>query len=64
MDAKFGGADLLGHEPVMDLENESIWEYLAATVGAYGYYGRNADVSANIGIVPGLTWMFFISDCG
>jgi len=39
---KFGGADLLGHEPLMDLENESIWDYLAVTVGGYSYYGRNA----------------------
>ncbi|HEY6872520.1 MAG TPA: hypothetical protein VI298_07345 [Geobacteraceae bacterium] len=39
---KFGGADLLGHEPSMDLDNESIWDYLSATIGAYSYYGRNA----------------------
>lgn len=46
---KFGGADFLGHEPVIDLDSESIWDYLSVTVGAYGYYGRNADTVQNIG---------------
>lgn len=39
---KFGGADFLGHEPVIDLDSDSVWDYLSATIGAYGYYGRNA----------------------
>lgn len=39
---KFGGADFLGHEPAIDLDSESIWDYFSATVGAYGYHGRNA----------------------
>ncbi|MCM2359266.1 MAG: OprO/OprP family phosphate-selective porin [Geobacteraceae bacterium] len=39
---KFGGADFLGHEPVIDFDSDSVWDYLSATVGAYGYYGRNA----------------------
>jgi len=40
---KFGGADFLGNEPSMDLENESIWDYLTLTLAAYGYSGRNAE---------------------
>lgn len=38
---KFGGTDFLGNEPEIDLDEESIWDYLTITVGAYGYYGRN-----------------------
>ena len=40
---KFGGTDFLGNEPTMDLESESIWDYLTLTLAAYGYVGRNAD---------------------
>ncbi|MBT0654605.1 hypothetical protein [Geomobilimonas luticola] len=38
---KIGGSDLLGNEPEMDLDNESIFDYLAVTFGGFGYVGRN-----------------------
>lgn len=38
---KFAGTDFLGNEPEVSLEEESIWDYLTITAGAYGYYGRN-----------------------
>jgi hypothetical protein len=43
---KFGGTDFLGNEPQIDLETESIWDYLSVTLAGYGYAGRNADPSA------------------
>jgi phosphate-selective porin O/P len=39
---KCGGTDFLGHEPLLDLDTESIWDYLTVTIGGYGYFGRNA----------------------
>jgi hypothetical protein len=38
---RLGGTDFLGHEPQVDLENDSVWDYLSLTLGAYGYVGRN-----------------------
>ncbi|KAB0666180.1 hypothetical protein F6V25_06825 [Oryzomonas japonica] len=39
---KFGGADYLANEPEVDLaKEESIFDFLTVTVGAYGYYGKN-----------------------
>ena len=40
---KFGGADFLGKEPEIDFESNSIWDYLALTLAAYGYAGHDAD---------------------
>jgi hypothetical protein len=40
---KFGGADFLGNEPEIDFESNSIWDYLALTLAAYGYAGHDAD---------------------
>jgi hypothetical protein len=40
---KFGGTDFLGNEPEIDLERESIWDYLSITLAGYGYAGRNFD---------------------
>ncbi|MCM0082514.1 cytochrome C [Geomonas sp. Red32] len=40
---KIGGTDYKGEEPEIDLDNESVWDYLAITLGAYGYKGRNGD---------------------
>jgi hypothetical protein len=40
---KFGGTDFLGNEPELDFDRESIWDYLALTLAAYGYSGRNSD---------------------
>lgn len=39
---KFGGSDLHGNEPEMDLDEESIFDYLSVTLGGYGYVGRNS----------------------
>jgi hypothetical protein len=38
---KIGGTDLLGHEPEVDLENDSVWDYLSVTLGGFGYAGSN-----------------------
>jgi hypothetical protein len=38
---KLGGADFLGNEPVIDLDSDSIWDYLTVTIGGFGYFGRN-----------------------
>jgi len=44
--AKFGGTDFTGKEPEVDLEKqESVFDYLALTVGAFGYSGHNAFVN-------------------
>jgi hypothetical protein len=45
---KFGGADYLGNEPEIDLDKESIWDYLSVVVGAYGYGGRNASLIGSL----------------
>jgi hypothetical protein len=45
---KLGGADFLGNEPEIDFESESVWDYLMVTVGAYGYFGRNATLTASV----------------
>ncbi|HJV34173.1 porin [Geomonas sp.] len=47
---KFGGTDYKGNEPEIDLDKESIWDYLAITWGVYGYSGRNGQFD-NLGIV-------------
>jgi hypothetical protein len=38
---KIGGTDFKGHEPEVDLESDSIWDFLTITLGAFGYVGRN-----------------------
>lgn len=38
---KIGGTDLKGEEPEVDLENDSIWDYLSLTLGGFGYAGSN-----------------------
>lgn len=45
---KFGGADFLGEEPEIDLESDSIWDYLSVTLGGYGHAGRNATLVAGV----------------
>lgn len=37
---KIGGTDLLGKEPEVDFEQDSVWDFLTLTLGAYGYLGR------------------------
>jgi hypothetical protein len=38
---KIGGTDFKGQEPEVDLENDSIWDFLTVTLGTFGYSGRN-----------------------
>lgn len=40
---KLGGADFHGTEPEVDLESESIWDFLSVTIGGFGYVGKNSD---------------------
>jgi len=37
--ARFGGTDLSGEDPPVDLERERLADYLSLTVGAFGYVG-------------------------
>ncbi|WP_026840826.1 porin [Citrifermentans bremense] len=45
---KFGGTDLKGQEPELELEGESIWDYLAITTGVFGYWGQNGQFNNGI----------------
>ncbi|MBJ6727681.1 cytochrome C [Geomesophilobacter sediminis] len=47
---KFGGTDLKGQEPELDLEQESVWDYLSLTLGGFYYVGRDADIAGLNGI--------------
>jgi hypothetical protein len=38
---KIGGTDFKGQEPEVDMENDSIWDFLTITLGTFGYSGRN-----------------------
>ncbi|GAB4296392.1 MAG: hypothetical protein Fur0034_05630 [Desulfuromonadia bacterium] len=40
---KIGGTDFNGKEPDVDLDNESIWDYLSVILGGFGYVGKNSD---------------------
>ncbi|HBA88764.1 MAG TPA: cytochrome C [Geobacter sp.] len=50
---KLGGTDFKGHEPEIDLEGESIWDFLTITMGAFGYWGRNGQFD-NFGVAQNL----------
>lgn len=39
---KLGGSDFHANEPDIDLDNESIFDYMYLVVGAYAYGGRNS----------------------
>lgn len=39
---KLGGSDFRANEPDIDLDNESIFDYMYLVLGAYGYSGRNS----------------------
>lgn len=39
---KIGGSDFRAKEPDLDLDVESIFDYMYLTIGGYGYFGRNA----------------------
>ncbi len=45
---KIGGTDLLGREPEIDFDRDSIWDYLSVTIGSYGYFGRNASLIGEV----------------
>jgi len=40
---RVGGTDFLGREPEVDLDHDSIWDYLTLTFGSFGYFGSNED---------------------
>ncbi|WP_136514690.1 cytochrome C [Geomonas edaphica] len=40
---KIGGTDLKGQEPEVDLEHDSIWDFLSVTLGGFGYWGQNGE---------------------
>jgi hypothetical protein len=44
---KIGGSDFHAREPEMDLDNESIMDYLYLVLGCYGYTGSNSGNSAS-----------------
>jgi hypothetical protein len=39
---KFGGTDFHGKEPDVDLDKDSVWDFLSVTVGAFGYSGSTS----------------------
>jgi len=39
---RVGGIDFLGKEPEVDLDKDSIWDFLALTFGGFGYSGSDA----------------------
>ena len=50
---KIGGTDFKGEEPEVSLESDSVWDFLAITMGAFGYWGRNGQFD-NFGIAQNL----------
>ncbi|GAB7026667.1 hypothetical protein [Geotalea toluenoxydans] len=47
---KLGGSDFHGNEPEMDLDTESIFDYLTVTFGGFGYAGRNTTDDTGFGM--------------
>jgi hypothetical protein len=45
---KIGGADFTGEEPDIDLENDSIWDFLSFAIAFYGYSGSNASLASGV----------------
>jgi hypothetical protein len=45
LSVKFGGTDLKGEEPEVDMESDSVWDYLTLTLGGFGYVGSNGRFS-------------------
>jgi hypothetical protein len=39
---KFGGTDYHGKEPDIDLDKDSVWDFLSVSVGAFGYSGSTS----------------------
>jgi hypothetical protein len=50
---KIGGTDFKGVEPEVDMESDSIWDFLTITLGTFGYSGRNGQFD-NLGIAQNL----------
>ncbi|MBJ6800508.1 cytochrome C [Geomonas propionica] len=44
---KIGGTDFKGQEPEVDLEKDSLWDYLSVTLGGFGYWGQNGEFNAS-----------------
>jgi len=42
---KIGGTDFMGNEPEVDLEHDSVWDFLSLTLGGFGYAGRDANIT-------------------
>lgn len=47
LSVKIGGSDFHAREPEMDLDNESIMDYLSLVLGCYGYTGSNSGTTAS-----------------
>jgi len=47
LSVKIGGTDFKGEEPEVDLEHDSIWDYLTVTLGGFGYLGSNGKTLAD-----------------
>ncbi|BCG46106.1 hypothetical protein GEOBRER4_n0889 [Citrifermentans bremense] len=45
---KFGGTNLKGEEPEVDLESDSVWDFLSVTCGVFGYWGQNGEINNGI----------------
>lgn len=46
LSARIGGTDFLGQEPEVDLDHDSVWDFLTLTFGTFGYLG-SSDFGAN-----------------
>jgi hypothetical protein len=44
---KFGGADFRGKEPDVDLDKDSVWDYLSLSFSAFGYNGSTSAGDGN-----------------
>lgn len=43
IEVRVGGTDFLGREPQIDLDHDSVWDYLTLTFGGFGYLGSSMD---------------------
>lgn len=46
---RIGGTDFHGNEPEVDLDEESLWDYLSLTFGGFGYIGKNSIETSSYG---------------
>jgi hypothetical protein len=47
---KLGGTDFKGKEPEVDMEEDSMWDYLSLTLGGFGYSGKDANLVNGVAI--------------